>query len=150
MNVFLKDFNSLVQRRSWIFLFIVSSWNLLIQNERIWKTFQLISCPLQQLAPTRFASSCQSTRSHSYDEQEIVKSSKIILNSFLHNVKSVQRYFKKLAVFSSQDFKSIFSHFSTFCIQGLKTSHCVKTIRIQSFSGPYFPALGLNTVRYRV
>ena len=26
-----------------------------------------------------------------------------------------------------------------------KGLHCVKSVRIQSFSGPYFPALGLNT-----
>ena len=28
--------------------------------------------------------------------------------------------------------------------------HCVKSVRIQSFSGPYFPAFGLNTEIYRV
>ena len=28
--------------------------------------------------------------------------------------------------------------------------HCVKSIRIRSFSGPYFPAFGLNTERYEV
>ena len=28
--------------------------------------------------------------------------------------------------------------------------HCVKSVRIQSFSGPYFPAFGLNTERYSV
>ena len=27
-------------------------------------------------------------------------------------------------------------------------NHCVKTVRIQSFSGPYFPALRLNTKKY--
>ena len=26
--------------------------------------------------------------------------------------------------------------------------HCVKTVRIRSYSGPYFPAFGLNTERY--
>ena len=26
--------------------------------------------------------------------------------------------------------------------------HCVKSVRIRSFSGPYFPAFGLNTERY--
>ena len=26
--------------------------------------------------------------------------------------------------------------------------HCVKNVRIRSFSGPYFPAFGLNTERY--
>ena len=28
--------------------------------------------------------------------------------------------------------------------------HCVKSVRIQSYSGPYFPAFGLNTKRYSV
>ena len=28
--------------------------------------------------------------------------------------------------------------------------HCVKSGRIRSFSGPYFPAFGLHTERYRV
>ena len=27
-------------------------------------------------------------------------------------------------------------------------SHCVKSVQIRSFSGPYFPAFGLNTERY--
>ena len=26
--------------------------------------------------------------------------------------------------------------------------HCVKSVRIWSFPGPYFPAFGLNTERY--
>ena len=28
--------------------------------------------------------------------------------------------------------------------------HCVKIVRIRSYSGPYFPAFGLNTERYFV
>ena len=28
--------------------------------------------------------------------------------------------------------------------------HCVKSVRIRSYSGPYFPAFGLNTERYGV
>ena len=28
--------------------------------------------------------------------------------------------------------------------------HCVKSVLIGSFSGPYFPAFGLNTERYRI
>ena len=28
--------------------------------------------------------------------------------------------------------------------------HCVKSVRIRSFSGPYFPAFGLNTEKYSV
>ena len=28
--------------------------------------------------------------------------------------------------------------------------HCVKSVRIRSYSGPYFPSFGLNTERYGV
>ena len=28
--------------------------------------------------------------------------------------------------------------------------HCVKSVRIRSYSGPHFPAFGLNTERYSV
>ena len=30
------------------------------------------------------------------------------------------------------------------------TGHCVKSVNIRSYSGPYFPAFGLNTERYGV
>ena len=30
------------------------------------------------------------------------------------------------------------------------TTHCVKSVRIRSYSGPHFPAFGLNTQRYGV
>ena len=29
-----------------------------------------------------------------------------------------------------------------------KVKHCVKSVRIWSYSGPHFPAFGLNTERY--
>ena len=32
----------------------------------------------------------------------------------------------------------------------MQRPHCVKSVRIQSFSGPHFPAFGLNTETYRV
>ena len=32
----------------------------------------------------------------------------------------------------------------------IKIKHCVKSVRIRSYSGPYFPAFGLNTERYSV
>ena len=31
-----------------------------------------------------------------------------------------------------------------------KTGHCVKTVLIRSYSGPHFPAIGLNTEIYGV
>ena len=32
----------------------------------------------------------------------------------------------------------------------LHKEHCVKSVRIRSYSGPHFPAFGLNTERYSV
>ena len=32
----------------------------------------------------------------------------------------------------------------------LTDTHCVKSVRIRSYSGPHFPAFGLNTERYSV
>ena len=32
----------------------------------------------------------------------------------------------------------------------MQDSHYVKSVRISSYSGPYFPAFGLNTERYGV
>ena len=31
-----------------------------------------------------------------------------------------------------------------------RACHCVKSVRIRSYSGPHFPAFGLNTERYGV
>ena len=28
--------------------------------------------------------------------------------------------------------------------------HCIKSVRIRSYSGPYFPAFGMNTERYGI
>ena len=33
------------------------------------------------------------------------------------------------------------------CVYYLSKIHCVKSVRIRNFSGPYFPAYGLNTVK---
>ena len=32
----------------------------------------------------------------------------------------------------------------------MEQNHCLKSVRIWSFFGPYFPAFGLNTERYAV
>ena len=34
--------------------------------------------------------------------------------------------------------------------EDLRFKHCVINVRIQNYSGPHFPALGLNTERYGV
>ena len=45
----------------------------------------------------------------------------------------------------SEYFKVCFFH-----LQWLADIHCVKNVRIRSYSGPYFRAFGLNTERYSV
>ena len=40
--------------------------------------------------------------------------------------------------------------FETFFLFKSPISHCLKTVQIRSFSGPYFPELGLNTEIYSV
>ena len=49
-------------------------------------------------------------------------------------------FFKHLAI------NSIGNKFRELC--GL--IHCVKSVRVQGYSGQHFPAFGLNTERYRV
>ena len=44
----------------------------------------------------------------------------------------------------------IFSLPSKFALSNRQYIHCVKSVRIRSFSGSYFPAFGLNTERYGV
>ena len=58
---------------------------------------------------------------------------------------------------SSFGVKAILKEISLQKIEGLKTApkfvnilHCVSSIRIRSFSGPYFQAFKLNTERYGV
>ena len=46
-------------------------------------------------------------------------------------------------IFPTESFKKNFSNH-------LRNLHCVKSFRIRSFSGPYFPIFGLNTKIYGV
>ena len=39
---------------------------------------------------------------------------------------------------------------SSFLVLNISYVHCVKSVRIRSYSGPYFTAFGLNTERYGV
>ena len=42
--------------------------------------------------------------------------------------------------------------FSSFTLKNVQNDiiHCAKSVRIRSYSGPYFPAFGVNTERYFV
>ena len=44
----------------------------------------------------------------------------------------------------------MFEHFEGLALKELKKLHCVKSVRIRSYSGPYLLALGLNAERYRL
>ena len=44
--------------------------------------------------------------------------SPIVINPFVHNVVNGQTYFQNLAVFTPQDFTSMFDHFITSCMKG--------------------------------
>ena len=39
---------------------------------------------------------------------------------------------------------------SVIVARGVFRVHCMKSVRIRSFSGPYFPSFRLNTERYRI
>ena len=53
---------------------------------------------------------------------------------------------KKVLPFGLCQFKVIYKLTTKDAI----VAHCVKNVRIRSYSGPHFPAFGLNTDRYRV
>ena len=70
--------------------------------------------------------------------------------------KSKKRYCFLISQFSTNvslvEFSSVCSdYFSYFWFTFSKTPfHCVKSVRIRSYSGLYFPAFGLNTEKYPV
>ena len=43
-----------------------------------------------------------------------------------------------------------FKNYLEFSVENEAKRHCVKSVRIRSYSGPHFPAFGLNTKRYYV
>ena len=59
----------------------------------------------------------------------------------MHLIHSSRIFFQNL-----ENFPNSQVDFQTFCT----LEHCVKSVRIRSFSGPYFPAFGLSTERYSV
>ena len=61
----------------------------------------------------------------------------------LLNILAISSLFTNKVSFSTNNTKKELSKFSC-------TIHCVKSIRIRSYSGPHFPTFGLNTERYSV
>ena len=49
-----------------------------------------------------------------------------------------------------KDIKSTFSVTFPWCLRFRNALHCATSVRIWSFSSPYFPEFGLNTKRYAV
>ena len=64
-------------------------------------------------------------------------------------LEAVSALFKSIA-FSRWRILLLSIHLPLQKIQLPSTMHCVKSVRIRSFSGPCFPAFGLNTERYSV
>ena len=56
----------------------------------------------------------------------------------MHHCKCARKLELKFFIYDASDYFQI------------KKQRCVKSVRIQSYSGPYFPALGLTTERYGV
>ena len=54
------------------------------------------------------------------------------------------------AVFISLDYYKLYYKMEQSSDDLLFCNHCLKNVRIWSYSGPYFPAFGLNTERYGV
>ena len=74
---------------------------------------------------------------------------------FLLNVSSSQQnkklnhILKTAIIFHIKQMPFLLSQRMLFCAQQmLWVYHCVKSVRIQSYFGPYFPAFGLNNDRY--
>ena len=49
-----------------------------------------------------------------------------------------------------REFFCLFVFFAKTLLKFVNVSHSVKSVRIRSYSGPYFPAFGLNTEGYSV
>ena len=62
----------------------------------------------------------------------------------------MQSIFKIVRWKSKLDSFSFFLHLLILYYQLSLETHCVKSVRLQSYSGPYFPAFALNTERYGV
>ena len=67
---------------------------------------------------------------------------------------SSTKYFSHFCRYNSSNnehtFSDIFPSFFKVCTHFAASVHCVKSVRIRSYSGPHFPAFELNTERYRV
>ena len=74
----------------------------------------------------------------------------ILKNSFLYRTPPVAAFVNTPLIFTfMSNTNKTQNHKTPYMILPV-TVHCVKSVRIRSYSGPYFPALRLNTERYSV
>ena len=65
------------------------------------------------------------------------------------NVKSATSGFSQICPSTGNNCRLLVS-FGSLSLETLSLYYCVKSVRIRSFSGPYFPAFRLNKKRYSV
>ena len=97
-------------------------------------------CKWLNVSPTIFKSDLFYTNKKSYP---IFFTHQIFLPDSFHSKKRFHILWKKMfwnTIRKTQRFKQVWNN-----ILELKTYHYVESVRICSFSGPYFPAFGLHT-----
>ena len=102
-------------------------------------------CKWLNVSPTIFKSDLFYTDKKSYP---IFFTHQIFLPDSFHSKKRFHILWKKMfwnTIRKTQRFKQVWNN-----ILELKTYHYVESVRICSFSGPYFPAFGLHTERFGV
>ena len=102
-------------------------------------------CKWLNVSPTIFKSDLFYTDKKSYP---IFFTHQMFLPDSFHSKKRFHILWKKMfwnTIRKTQRFKQVWNN-----ILELKTYHYVESVRIWSFSGPYFPAFGLHTERFGV
>ena len=74
----------------------------------------------------------------------IINRQKVVLNEDIFSQNFEEN------IFSQKQLKKVFRGFFLDTLRKICQNTTVKSVRIRSFSGPYFPALGLNTEGYSV
>ena len=76
-----------------------------------------------------------------YNLRQISQFSRSLVRLIYYGTKSISYLCPKIWDILLDDYK---------ILANLDTFHCAKSVHIQSYSGPRFPAFGLNTERYSV
>ena len=63
---------------------------------------------------------------------------------------TLESFFGKIVIYSICFSVNIPKFYGILVLKNVSQQHCVKSVRILSFSGPYFPTFGLKPERYSV